>query len=331
MGVNNLDKSGLQFYTEALWDKIKSRQGLGYYDGTPVGTVISYMGKIPPEGYLTCDGAVYNVALYPELVKHIRENFGSINFFGGDGTTTFGVPDLRGEFLRGAGTAARETGSGDNIGEHQNPTQQVNVLSGLDELRRPWIGDIVKIDGNSVAHVNRTLNYDKEINTSQSGVRTFCVDDPIDAVSDQNWLGINYKNEPVMYTSRPTNTSVLYCIKYQTTLEKLQRKYLINTDTLKLMVNMGTKMCHLYLNGHVVQNKVLFNIPKGYEPEFDVNGIGLFSWDSEISKYIYSIKILSDGNVVVKAISLDLKVIDVPIGHTLYGTIEWPYKQTEGG
>ena len=32
-------------------------------DTTPAGTVISYMGKETPEGYLKCDGSTYNISI----------------------------------------------------------------------------------------------------------------------------------------------------------------------------------------------------------------------------------------------------------------------------
>lgn len=215
MGVNNLDKSGLQFFTEALWDKIKSRQGLGYYDGTPVGTVISYMGKIPPEGYLACDGSVYNFTLYPELVKHIKDNFGRVNFFGGDGVNTFAVPDLRGEFLRGAGMGARDTGSGLNVGVHQDGTQHVNVMSAL-SLKgsgNRYSGIICK-DNDSEKYLNSVQNYDFSIDSTEN---TLVHDSFLAKVS--TYEGNDYKNMPVRFGSRPTNTSILYCIKCYTNLK----------------------------------------------------------------------------------------------------------------
>ena len=61
----------------------------------PVGTIISFMGTIAPEGFLTCDGAVLNITDYPKLASHFETQFGSKNHFGGDGETTFAVPDLR--------------------------------------------------------------------------------------------------------------------------------------------------------------------------------------------------------------------------------------------
>lgn len=71
--------------------------------GTPVGEIISYMGTISPPNYLICDGAEYQISDFPYLTHHFIENFGTVNYFGGDGKLTFAVPDLRGEFLRGMG------------------------------------------------------------------------------------------------------------------------------------------------------------------------------------------------------------------------------------
>ncbi len=64
-------------------------------DTTPVGIVVSYMGNNPPEGYLSCDGATYNISEYPKLAEQIKTEFGSYNHFGGNGTSTFAVPDLK--------------------------------------------------------------------------------------------------------------------------------------------------------------------------------------------------------------------------------------------
>ena len=96
-------------------------------EDTPVGHIIPYMGNNAPKHYLICDGREYNIIDYPYLVQHFTNEFGSSNYFGGDGTTTFAVPDLRGEFLRGSGTATRNTGTGASVGVHQNPTTHMTI------------------------------------------------------------------------------------------------------------------------------------------------------------------------------------------------------------
>jgi hypothetical protein len=57
------------------------------------------------------------------LAEFINTQFGSYNYFGGDGITTFAVPDLRGEFLRCTGTNSHaNNGNGSSVGIHQNGT-----------------------------------------------------------------------------------------------------------------------------------------------------------------------------------------------------------------
>ena len=65
----------------------------GNLEETPVGSIISYMGNKVPAHYLLCDGSEYNIADYPELAKHFKDDLGAVNYFGGDGITTFAVPD----------------------------------------------------------------------------------------------------------------------------------------------------------------------------------------------------------------------------------------------
>lgn len=67
--------------------------GGGY---APIGTVISYMGVTAPQDYLACDGSTYNISAYSDLADFFESQFGSKNYFGGDGVTTFGVPTLTG-------------------------------------------------------------------------------------------------------------------------------------------------------------------------------------------------------------------------------------------
>lgn len=62
-------------------------------EAVPVGHEVSYIGSIAPKHYVFKDGSVYNIADYPYLAQHILDNYGSVNIFGGDGITTFAVPN----------------------------------------------------------------------------------------------------------------------------------------------------------------------------------------------------------------------------------------------
>ena len=61
----------------------------------PIGQVTFFAGSAAPSGFLVCDGSVYQVEDYPGLAATLTDTYG------GDGVTTFAVPDLRGQFLRG--------------------------------------------------------------------------------------------------------------------------------------------------------------------------------------------------------------------------------------
>ena len=62
----------------------------------PVGAVIHVAKNTAPTGWLKANGAAVSRTTYAALFAAIGTTFGA-----GNGSTTFNVPDLRGEFLRG--------------------------------------------------------------------------------------------------------------------------------------------------------------------------------------------------------------------------------------
>lgn len=158
----------------------------------PTGQIIAMMATAAPDGYLACDGTVYNISDYITLAAHIETNFGSPNHFGGDGVTTFAVPDLRGEFLRGSGTNAHtDQGSGAAVGAHQDGSVHSHAR--------------MQTDGNAALFGYVSTGYSDVV--------------PDSVLSTSTHIGFisaaqNIPNPTTAYyTSRPTNTSVLYCIK----------------------------------------------------------------------------------------------------------------------
>ena len=67
-------------------------------DGNPIGTIVQMIGASAPDGYLNCDGSEYSIGKYPHLANFIKQQFGTPNYFGGDGSSSFAVPDLSGEY-----------------------------------------------------------------------------------------------------------------------------------------------------------------------------------------------------------------------------------------
>lgn len=65
--------------------------------GTEVGTVAAFAANTPPAGWLECDGSSLVRTTYPDLFAAIGTLYGEGNSPG----STFNLPDLRGEFVRG--------------------------------------------------------------------------------------------------------------------------------------------------------------------------------------------------------------------------------------
>ena len=66
------------------------------FSGSPTGQIIYVALSSAPTGYLKANGAAVSRTTYAALFAAIGTTFGV-----GDGSTTFNVPDLRGEFIRG--------------------------------------------------------------------------------------------------------------------------------------------------------------------------------------------------------------------------------------
>ena len=155
-------------------------------EGNPTGTIIAFYGDTAPTGYLPCDGTERNTSEYPELAS----------FLGASGASSFNLPDLKGEFLRGTGTNSHSNqGSGANVRTHQDGTAIPHIAS--------------TASGNSGAYYpgsssNNPANTDSETGTSIGWGYSTAVN------TSDSWAKNNY----TLFSTRPTNTSVLYCIKY---------------------------------------------------------------------------------------------------------------------
>lgn len=160
---------------------------------TPVGTIISVMGTTAPANYLACNGQIVNVADYQELADYFENQFGTKYKFGGSGTT-FGIPDLRGEFLRGTGTNSHtDQGNGGDVGAHQDATAVPNLV-------------ITGNDNANMLQVYWSSGYQYPLNADGTKFK-----------NQTQWNNYNRSNagsgkSDGLVNVRPTNTSVLYCI-----------------------------------------------------------------------------------------------------------------------
>jgi len=86
-------------YNGSAWGEIAN--------GVPAGSVFTFASTTVPSGYLECNGAAVSRSTYATLFAAISTTFGV-----GDGSATFNLPDLRGQFVRG--WANNATGTGDD-------------------------------------------------------------------------------------------------------------------------------------------------------------------------------------------------------------------------
>lgn len=190
-------KNFKKFYNEIL-------PYLGSYDKgklTFVGEVKAFFAETAPNGFLVCDGATYNKADYPQLANLLLSltDHSAYEVSGDD--TKFKVPDLRGEFLRGSGTNSHTNqGSGAGVGVHQDGT--IHYSTGTNEASSPSA---------TLAINTPSMTTQKVDNGSLSAYMA--------AVSASKSSGTDDRG--FTYTSRPTNTSVLFCIAYKDTMVDL--------------------------------------------------------------------------------------------------------------
>lgn len=155
------------------------------YADAPIGAIMPYGGATAPSGWFLCQGQAVSRTTYAELFAVIGTAFGT-----GDGSTTFNLPDFRGEFLRGAGTNSHSgQGSGGSVGEHQDATRIPDFyVAGNGSF-------IVSPAEDSLWHTTDAQA------TLTTGYKTVSLG------------GTGTTNIPSHYSTRPTNTSVNYIIK----------------------------------------------------------------------------------------------------------------------
>lgn len=149
---------------------------IGEYDAIPgllipPGAIMPFARPTAPAGWLPCEGQEVSRRIYDNLYSAIGTTFGA-----GDGSTTFNLPDLRGEFIRGW----------DN-GRGVDPGRQFGS----------WQADEIK------AHSHQ---YSRRTGTVTTGLGGSS------GTSSSSTTGTT--QETGGPETRPRNVALLYCIKY---------------------------------------------------------------------------------------------------------------------
>jgi microcystin-dependent protein len=147
----------------------------------PTGAVMPFAMNSAPSGWLAANGSAVSRTTYAALFAAIGTTYGT-----GDGSTTFTLPDLRGYFVRGAGTNADGTAS-EAFG-----TKQADAFQGH----------------------RHTVTTKTSFNLASSGPS-----------NNSGWFNVTQtSSDPVSDTvngtprtaseTRPKNIALLYCIKF---------------------------------------------------------------------------------------------------------------------
>lgn len=153
----------------------------------PTGMIAPFPVANPPAGWLECDGSAVSKTTYASLYTFLKD--GGTTAIYGEATTTFNLPDYRGEFLRGwdhganrdpdmaSRTDRGDTINGDHVGTKQNDALEAHVHTEHETYQ-----------GGSAWYVGTggAVLANQSVNTGSTG-----------------------GNE-----TRPRNVNVLWCIKY---------------------------------------------------------------------------------------------------------------------
>ncbi|MCH8303731.1 MAG: tail fiber protein [Candidatus Marinimicrobia bacterium] len=182
-----------------------------YIDNLLVGSVTAFAMKNPPDGWLECDGSAISRLDYKKLFERIGTSIGS-----GNGETSFNIPNLRGEFIRGWNNGEgvdinrvlgslqgammqshkhNDTGHGHTDAGHFHPYYHGNFSlpggAGAEPSRHwsygNWMNDFI-------GYANIQNGYSNLTNPTNSGTGA---------------------GTPIHGTeTRPRNVALMYCIKY---------------------------------------------------------------------------------------------------------------------
>lgn len=118
----------------------------------PPGSVLWYAANTPPTGYLKANGDAVSRTTYATLFAAIGTTFGS-----GDGSTTFNLPDLRGEFIRGWDDG-RGVDTGRIFGSSQGQAIQAHTHTQTGSTLGPAAGSFAFGSGSGASAIQATAS-----------------------------------------------------------------------------------------------------------------------------------------------------------------------------
>ncbi len=159
------------------------------------GIIAPWPTAAAPSGWLACNGAVVSRVTYARLFSRIGTTYGA-----GDGSSTFHLPDLRGEFIRGL-DQGRGVDTGRTLGSLQDDDLAPHVHSGVTSVNGSHTHTVgIETNFTAGSEMAAGVGYAQgalAVQTSSGGSHTHTV--TIESAGGAE--------------SRPRNIALLYCVK----------------------------------------------------------------------------------------------------------------------
>jgi len=167
----------------------------------PTGSVYMFPVNSVLPGYLECNGATVSRTTYAALFAVIGITYGS-----GDGSTTFELPDLRGEFVRGW-DHGKGTDSGRDIGTNQSEDTKAHNHTASSNSTGSHSHSLYN-KGSSNCGLGSIWGVESLMNCNNHGyARSGAI------VSSGNHSHTITVNDSTGDETRPRNVALMYCIK----------------------------------------------------------------------------------------------------------------------
>ena len=185
--------------------------------GVPAGSVFALAGTQTgvPTGYLECDGSSVSRSTYAALFAVIGTTYGSAS------STTFNLPNLRGQFIRGVNTTGSGTDANRNIGSSQSEDNKSHnhsiSVSGTTSNPTPTLtGDVRRISEGYRAQGTASGVFTK-VNDGNNNITGSSSTSPVagfsmDATHTHTFSASGNTGNQGSET-RPSNVAMMYIIK----------------------------------------------------------------------------------------------------------------------
>ena len=192
----NTTSTEFEGYNGSAWGQLAA--------GVPVGTILTFGASTPPSGFLECNGSAISRSTYASLFSILSTTHGA-----GDGSSTFNLPDLRGQFVRGwdnsAGVdASRVFGSTqtDQNKNHTHTTDSVTLTGGIRKISEGF-----GAGGSASGVFTKTADGNNTITGSSST-------SPVGGVDFDGTHTHTISSSGGGTEARPTNLALMYIIKF---------------------------------------------------------------------------------------------------------------------